>query len=215
MNELEEILRFYQELGAGFLEYQPEPKQQILFEINREILNCRKCPLHQMKKNYVPGEGAIEPDVMFIGEGPGETEDQFGRPFVGKAGQLLDKIIEKMGYSREQVFIGNIVKCRPPANRDPQKNEVEACLPYLIRQIEVIKPRIIVCLGRVALMHLLGQTSSISSERGKLFYFKGIPVIPTYHPAYILRQNTQESIAKAKWETWRDMEKVLELLGKT
>jgi DNA polymerase len=168
-----------------------------------------------MKKNYVPGEGAIEPDVMFIGEGPGETEDQFGRPFVGKAGQLLDKIIEKMGYSREQVFIGNIVKCRPPANRDPQKNEVEACLPYLIRQIEVIKPRIIVCLGRVALMHLLGQTSSISSERGKLFYFKGIPVIPTYHPAYILRQNTQESIAKAKWETWRDMEKVLELLGKT
>jgi DNA polymerase len=163
----------------------------------------------------VPGEGSVEPDIIFIGEGPGETEDNFGRPFVGKAGQLLDKLIDRMGYSRESVFIGNIVKCRPPGNRDPLPDEVSACKPYIERQIDILKPKVIVCLGKVALNNLLGQNYSIMKERGKLFYFKNIPVIPTYHPAYILRQTTAESTSKAKWDTWNDMQKALEIVKKS
>ncbi|MCK4764215.1 MAG: uracil-DNA glycosylase [Candidatus Aminicenantes bacterium] len=215
MSELKEILKFYREIGASFLEHHREDPLTALKEVSSEIHKCTKCPLHQKKKNYVPGEGSPEPDIMFIGEGPGETEDNFGRPFVGNAGQLLDKIIEKMGYSRETVFIGNIVKCRPPGNRDPEPGEVAACKPYLEKQVAILKPRVIVCLGRVALNNLLGQELSITNERGKLFYFNDIPVIPTYHPAYILRQKTKEAASKAKWDTWNDMLKVLEIAGKS
>ncbi len=215
MDELAEILKFYQEIGASFLEYHRQDPQAAMDEVKNEILSCTKCHLHQTRKNYVPGEGSLTPEIMFIGEGPGETEDNLGRPFVGKAGQLLDRLIERMGYSRETVFIGNIIKCRPPGNRDPLPDEVAACKPYLERQIEILKPKVIVCLGRVALNNLLGRDFSISRERGKLFHFQGIPVIPTYHPAYLLRQTNRESISKAKWETWHDMEKVLEIVRNT
>lgn len=215
MNELDEILKFYQEIGASFLEFQQENPLKALNEVTREIHNCSRCKLHEFKKNYVPGEGSVEPDIMFIGEGPGETEDNLGRPFVGKAGQLLDKLIERMGYTRESVFIGNILKCRPPDNRDPLPDEVAACKPFLERQLEILKPKVIVCLGKVALNNLLDRSLSIMKERGKTFYFKGIPVIPTYHPAYILRQKTKESTSKAKWDTWKDMQKVLEIVKKS
>ena len=198
MSELEEILKFYREIGAEFVEYQQEDPILDTNEINRQIMSCTKCPLHKTKKNYVPGEGSLDPDIMFIGEGPGETEDNFGRPFVGRAGQLLDKMIVRMGYTRETVFIGNIVKCRPPNNRDPLKDEVDACKPYLMAQIEILKPKVIVCLGKVAMNNLLGVSYSIMRERGKQFEFMGIPVIPTFHPAYILRQKAREAISKAK-----------------
>ncbi|MCI0471797.1 MAG: uracil-DNA glycosylase [Candidatus Aminicenantes bacterium] len=214
MKEFDEILKFYREIGAGFLEYHRENPITALNEVNKEIQGCTKCELHQTKKNYVPGEGCAEPDIMFIGEGPGETEDNLGRPFVGSAGQLLDKLIERMGYSRETVFIGNIVKCRPPGNRDPLAPEVAACKSFLEKQVDILKPKVIVCLGKVALNNLLDKDYSIIKERGKLFHFKNIPVIPTYHPAYILRQNTPEAVKKAKWETWSDMQKVLDIVGK-
>jgi uracil-DNA glycosylase family 4 len=212
MEEISEILKFYKEIGAEFVEGEYRDPQADLDELTREILHCTKCELHKNKKNYVPGEGCINPDVMFIGEGPGETEDNFGRPFIGKAGQLLDRLITKMGYTRETVFIGNIVKCRPPGNRDPLKKEVEACMPYLVRQIEILSPKVIVCLGKVAMNNLLGTDYSIMKERGRQFEFHGIPVIPTFHPAYILHQRTKEAISRAKWDTWHDMEKVLSLV---
>ena len=212
MGELEEILKFYKEIGAGFIEHEQEAPVMDMNEIKRQIMGCSKCPLHKTKKNYVPGEGSLDPDIMFIGEGPGETEDNFGRPFVGRAGQLLDKLIARMGYKRESVFIGNIVKCRPPNNRDPLQDEVDACKPYLMAQIEILKPKVIVCLGKVAMNNLLGVSYSIMRERGKRFEFMGIPVIPTYHPAYILRQKGKDAISKAKWDTWHDMEKVLAIV---
>jgi DNA polymerase len=212
MNELSEILTFYKEIGAEFVEKHEESPPMEIGVVRKEIMRCTACHLHRNKKNYVPGEGSLDPDIMFVGEGPGETEDNFGKPFIGKAGQLLDKMIAKMGYSRETVFIGNIVKCRPPNNRDPLPDEVAACKPYLIRQIQILRPKVIVCLGRVAMNNLLDGSYSIMKERGRQFEFMGIPVIPTYHPAFILRQKTKEATSKAKWETWRDMEKVLALV---
>jgi len=212
MSELLEILKFYQEIGAEFIEQEQRHPVMDINEITRQIMSCTRCELHKAKKNYVPGEGCIFPDIMFIGEGPGETEDNFGKPFIGKAGQLLDKLITRMGYTRDTVFIGNIVKCRPPGNREPSINEVDACLPYLHAQIEVIMPKVIVCLGRTAMNHLLGASYSIMGKRGQQFDFKGIPVIPTYHPSYVLHQKTRDGISKAKWDMWHDMEKVLTIL---
>lgn len=212
MEELKEILKFYRELGVEFIEREHSDPRVELDEVTRVIKNCTRCELHKTKKNYVPGEGSSSPDVVFIGEGPGETEDNFGRPFIGNAGQLLDKVIARMGYSRETVFIGNIVKCRPPNNRDPLKDEVDACMPFLIRQLEILRPKVIVCLGKVAMNNLLGTDYSIMAQRGKQFEFRGIPVIPTFHPAYILRQQTQDEISKAKWDMWHDMENVLAIV---
>lgn len=212
MTDISNILKFYKEIGADFVERRnPEPTSE-LRELTRRILACKKCPLHKTKTNYVPGEGTISPEIMFIGEGPGETEDKFGRPFIGKAGQLLEKIIDKMGYSRETVFIGNIVKCRPPNNRDPQKDEVEACLPFLKDQIKILDPKVIVCLGKVALNNLLNTNYPISKVRGQLFKFMDIPVIPTYHPAFILHKKDRDEVSRVKWETWSDMEKVLAIV---
>ncbi len=212
MNEITEILKFYKEIGAAFVEREQKAPSMDLSKVDSDIRSCTRCPLHETKKNYVPGEGSLEPDIMFIGEGPGETEDNFGRPFIGKAGQLLDKVIEKMGYSRKEVFIGNIVKCRPPQNRDPLPEEVAACRPFLLRQIEILAPKVIVCLGKVALNNLLGASYSIMKERGKQFDFNGTPMIPTFHPSYILHQKGRDAVSKAKWDMWRDMETVLALL---
>ncbi len=212
MNELRAILRFYDEMGAEFLHLPGSDPRADLAEVHREILECRRCRLHETKTHYVPGEGSHTPEILFVGEGPGETEDQFGRPFIGKAGQLLDKIIQKMGLSREAVFIGNVVKCRPPNNREPLKDEVEACLPFLLRQIAVLRPRVIVCLGKVALNNMLGTSYSMGRIRGQLLSFNGIPLVPTYHPAFILHKKDKEDISKAKWEVWEDMQQVLALL---
>ncbi|MCK4835377.1 MAG: uracil-DNA glycosylase [Candidatus Aminicenantes bacterium] len=215
MNTVEtfiEILKFYKEMGAEFLELKQDDPGLLLNQIHNEIKQCTKCDLHKTKSNYVPGEGSLRPDVFFIGEGPGETEDRFGRPFIGKAGQLLDKIILKMGYTRESVFIGNIIKCRPPNNRTPLKDEVEACIPYLKSQIEVLKPKVLVCLGKVAFDNLMGQSHPISKVRGQRFDYQNIPVIPTFHPSYILHQRSKQEISGAKWKVWEDMQKVLEII---
>jgi DNA polymerase len=213
MNELREILKFYGDMGAEFLHLPGSDPRADLAELNRQINQCRRCRLHEGKTHYVPGEGNNHPDILFVGEGPGETEDQFGRPFIGKAGQLLDKIIQKMGLGREDVFIGNVVKCRPPNNREPLKDEVEACLPYLLKQVEILKPKIIVCLGKVALNNLLGTSHSMGRIRGQLLSFHGIPLLPTYHPAYILHKRNKEEISRAKWEVWEDMQKVMALIS--
>ena len=212
MNDLREILKFYGEMGAEFLHLPGSNPRAGLAELNRDVLQCRRCRLHESKTHYVPGEGNIRPDILFIGEGPGETEDQFGRPFIGKAGQLLDKIIQKMGLSRDDVFIGNVVKCRPPNNREPLKDEVDACLPYLRRQIAALQPRVIVCLGKVALNNMLGTSHSMGRIRGQFLSLNGTPVMPTYHPAYILHTKDKEEITRAKWEVWEDMQKVLALI---
>ena len=214
MNDLRAILKFYGEMGADFLHLPVSDPRADLAELNREILQCRRCRLHESKTHYVPGEGNPRPGILFVGEGPGETEDQFGRPFIGRAGQLLDKIIQKMGLERQDVFIGNVVKCRPPNNREPLKDEVDACLPFLRRQIAVLRPRVIVCLGKVALNNLLGTAYSMGRVRGQQLEFAGIPLVPTYHPAFILHKRDKEEISKAKWEVWEDMQKVLALVGR-
>ncbi len=171
-----------------------ENKEKLLEIIAKEIQKCTKCPLYKNRKNPVPGEGNPDSEIIFIGEAPGYHEDVQGRPFVGSAGKLLTELIEMIGLNRKNVFITNVVKCRPPNNRDPLKEEIDACKPYLFKQIEIIKPRIIVTLGRhstLTILHHMGiKVHGISSVRGQIF--KGellginITVIPTYHPAAAL-----------------------------
>ncbi|MFA7231355.1 MAG: uracil-DNA glycosylase, partial [Victivallaceae bacterium] len=170
--------------------------------------NCRLCRLCEQRTRVVFGEGNPQAELMFIGEGPGFEEDQQGRPFVGAAGQLLDKMITAMQYSRESVYIANIVKCRPPNNRAPQPDEAVSCLPYLKRQIELIAPQAIVLLGAIPLLHLTGQTG-ITRLRGQWMEYNGIKVMPTYHPAYLLRKED------AKRDVWADLQQVMKLFGKT
>ena len=176
-------------------------------QLNSSAQKCQKCPLCTSRKNVVFGEGSPNADLMFIGEGPGYDEDQQGRPFVGKAGELLTKMINAMQFNREQVYIANIVKCRPPQNRNPLPEEASACLPYLERQIELIQPKIIVVLGAVPLKYLLNKTG-IMRSRGNWDSYKGIKVMPTFHPAYLLRN------PGAKREVWNDLQQVMQLFGK-
>lgn len=179
-----------------------------LREIRQELGDCRRCPLHSGRTNIVFGDGDPFARLMFVGEGPGEDEDAQGVPFVGKAGQLLTDIIEKgMKLSRSEVYIANVVKSRPPRNRDPEPDEIAACLPFLIKQIEAIQPKVIVTLGRVAAHALLGTTVPISKLRGHWQEFRGIPVMPTFHPSYLLRTPS------AKREVWADIQQVMEKLG--
>jgi len=182
-----------------------------LKEVAAEIAKCVKCPLHKGRNKTVPGQGNPQPEILFIGEGPGEEEDRQGLPFVGAAGQLLTRLIKRMGFTREEVFIANIVKCRPPNNRKPLPDESRACLPYLIEQIEVLQPKVIVLLGATALDGLIpselpGRT--ISRMRGKWIEYKNVPVMPTFHPSYLLRNQS------AMWDVWADMQLVLERLGR-
>ncbi len=177
-------------------------------ELINSVLHCRSCVLCETRTHAVPGEGNINAELMFIGEGPGAEEDRTGRPFVGKAGQLLDKMIAAMKFSREEVYIANVVKCRPPENRQPSPDEAMACLGYLKRQIALIQPKAIVCLGGVALSFLLNENAGIMRMRGKWLSFDGIPVMPTFHPAYLLRQES------AKRDAWNDLKQVMRALGK-
>jgi len=176
-----------------------------------EVRQCRKCDLGGLRTNAVPGEGHARARIMFIGEAPGADEDAQGRPFVGRAGQLLDKIIAACGLTRADIFIGNILKCRPPDNRDPRPDEVISCLPYLQRQIEIIEPEVIVALGAHAARTLLDTNKSIGQLRGHFEeYCVGIgrptiKVMATYHPAYLLRSYTPDN----RRRVWEDMKKVL------
>ena len=167
------------------------------------IASCEACPLAPTRHNTVPGQGPLHPDIMFVGEGPGADEDAQGLAFVGRAGQLLTKMIAAMGYTREQVFIGNIVKCRPPGNRTPTPQEMAWCMPYLKRQIAVIRPKLIVCLGSTAVKGLTGDQTGITRIRGTWREFEGIPVMLTFHPAYLLRNPAE------KGKVWTDLKAVL------
>ncbi len=176
--------------------------------LREQVLPCTRCKLHQARQVAVFGEGDPEARVMFVGEAPGAKEDQTGRPFVGPAGQLLDRIIEgAMGLRREDVFIANLNKCRPPNNRTPDAEEVAACLPYLKEQVQLVRPEVIVCLGRTAAQNLLGSTESTTALRRRQHAYADTPVVVTWHPAYLLREPSR------KRETWDDIKKVNRLLG--
>jgi DNA polymerase len=177
-----------------------------------KVAGCRACPLCQARRSTVFGEGDQQARLMFIGEGPGEEEDLQGRPFVGRAGQFLTRMIEAMGVTREQVYIANIVKCRPPGNREPQREEALVCLPYLERQIALVKPEAIVTLGNVPLQWLLGQ-KGITRMRGQWHDWRGIPVMPTYHPSYIIRLEGMEREKDIKRDVWTDLKQVMARLG--
>lgn len=174
-----------------------------------KVKGCTLCRLHEGRTQTVFGEGDPGAAIFFIGEGPGENEDQTGRPFVGRAGQLLDKMIAGMGLSREQVFIANIVKCRPPGNRVPALDEVQTCTPYLLRQLEIVQPKVIVTLGRPAAQYMLDSKLPMGKLRGQWQNWRGIKLMPTFHPSYVLRTYTEEVRAAV----WSDLKLVLTELG--
>jgi DNA polymerase len=173
-----------------------------------EVSVCVKCRLCQTRTNTVFGEGDPDAKIFFIGEGPGETEDLQGRPFVGRAGELLNKWIAAMGLRREQVFIANIVKCRPPENREPAPDETAACTPYLLRQLEIVRPQVIMTLGRPSSQYMLQTKISMGKMRGQWYDWRGIKLMPTYHPAYVLRNYSYETRAAV----WSDLQQVMQEL---
>jgi DNA polymerase len=176
----------------------------------KEVRGCPKCRLCQTRTHTVFGEGDVDAKIFFIGEGPGENEDLTGRPFVGRAGQLLDKMIVAMGLQREQVFIANIVKCRPPGNRVPAPDEVAACTPYLERQLEIIRPRVIVTLGLPSAKYMLGDPKlTMGRIRGTWRSWRGIKLMPTFHPSYVLRIYTPET----RKAVWSDLQQVMKEIG--
>jgi len=184
-----------------------------LGSVNDEILTCRKCGLAEGRTHAVPGEGDAAAELMFVGEGPGRDEDSQGRPFVGRAGQLLTKIIAAMTFERSRVFITNIVKCRPPENRVPQRGEVESCTPYLLRQVEIIRPRVIVSLGKTATDFFVPDaTGGMTAIRGKFYDWNGTRIMPTFHPSYLVRNEGNREIKRMVWD---DMRQVMALLGRT
>jgi DNA polymerase len=171
-------------------------------ELEKSIIGCNKCKLANGRKNIVFGTGNKNASVMFIGEGPGADEDAQGEPFVGRAGKLMNMAFEGIGIKREAVYIANVVKCRPPQNRNPEKEEANACLDYLRNQVMLVKPKIIVLLGSVALKNILGEEYGITASRGKWIEKKGILYMPTWHPAALLRDEAK------KIEFWKDLKEV-------
>jgi DNA polymerase len=234
--QLAERVRFYRELGiydfyrrqtsaptTAVTEDQPEStslsilqatvadprdRSSALRAIREDIGDCTRCVLHkQGRKQIVFGVGNPEADLMFIGEAPGADEDEQGEPFVGRAGQLLNNMITAMGIKREDVYIANIIKCRPPGNRTPERDECETCSPFLFRQIEIVKPKIIVALGAIAAKTLLGVNDAMMNLRGRIYDYRNTKLAVTYHPAYLLRDPRQ------KKETWKDLQMVMKYLG--
>lgn len=172
-------------------------------DLEKSIINCQKCKLCKQRQNIVFGTGNKEADIMFIGEGPGADEDRLGEPFVGRAGKLMNMAFDVVGIKREEVYIANVVKCRPPGNRNPEDDEANSCLDYLRNQVILVKPKIIVLLGSVALKNILGKEYGITASRGKIIEKKGIIYIPTWHPAALLRDENK------KVDFIRDLQKVL------
>jgi DNA polymerase len=172
-------------------------------QVREELGDCTRCKLHPQRKNIVFGVGNPEASLVFVGEAPGAEEDKQGEPFVGAAGQLLDKMILAMGLSRQEVYICNILKCRPPGNRNPEPDEIEQCEPFLKKQLAAIRPRMIVCLGKFAAQCLLRSDAPISRLRGQWKSYEGIPLMPTFHPAYLLRNPS------SKREVWADLQLVM------
>lgn len=185
------------------------PSDETFEQIHAEIGDCTRCPLHQERTHVVHTEGNRQARLMFVGEAPGADEDAQARPFVGRAGQLLTKIIEAIGLKREEVLIGNVNRCRPPGNRAPTTEEASMCKPFLLREIAVARPEVIVVLGNTAMKNLLDTREGITKLRGRFQDYKGIKVMPTFHPAYLLRDPSK------KRETWEDLKKVRDYLDST
>ncbi|MCU1286657.1 MAG: phage polymerase-related protein [Acidobacteriales bacterium] len=182
-------------------------KTAALDAIRADIGDCTRCRLSKERNQIVFGTGNMDADIMFVGEGPGADEDEQGLPFVGRGGQLLNNMINAMGIKREDVYIANVVKCRPPGNRTPERDECDTCSPFLMQQIEVVKPKIIVALGAVAAKNLLGLNDSMANLRGQIYDFKNTNLAVTYHPAYLLRDPRQKA------EAWKDLQMVMKHLG--
>lgn len=182
-------------------------KDDTLLKIREEIGDCTRCKLHKGRNKIVFGDGNPRARLVFVGEAPGADEDKQGIPFVGRAGKLLTQMIEAMGLQRQDVYICNVVKCRPPDNRKPEDDEVSTCSPYLLRQLDVIEPKVLVCLGAVAAQTLLKTTRGISQFRGEWMDWRGHKLMATYHPAYLLRNPA------AKADVWKDLQKVMAELG--
>ena len=182
-------------------------KVSTLEEIRAEMGDCRRCKLYAGRTRLVFGDGAADARLMFVGEAPGADEDQQGLPFVGAAGQLLNRMLDKLGLRREEVYIANIVKSRPPGNRDPEADEITACLPFLKKQIQAIRPRVIVVLGRIAAHALLGTKEPLTRLRGHWQRYGDIRVMPTFHPSFLLRAPQE------RHKTWADMQQVMEYLA--
>jgi uracil-DNA glycosylase len=201
IDDLKSYLEYLREMGVESLPALPPPKST-LKEVRTDLGECKRCKLHRTRRTLVFGEGNEKATLMLVGEGPGYEEDIQGKPFVGKAGQLLTKILQSIHIEREQVYIANIVKCRPPQNRNPEPDEISACLPFILRQIQVIQPKIICALGTVATQSLLQTQGKITALRGKCFDLTGIRMIPTYHPAFLLRN------PERKKDVWEDMKRI-------
>ncbi len=193
--------------GLSLFEASDKILDDTLLKTREDLGECTRCKLHKTRKKIVFGDGSPKADLVFIGEGPGADEDAQGLPFVGRAGKLLTQMIEAMGLQRRDVYICNVVKCRPPENRQPEKDEVMACSPFLFRQLDVLKPKVIVCLGSTAAQTLLQTNRGISHFRGEWLDFRGYKMLATYHPAYLLRN------PGAKGEVWKDLQKVMAELG--
>jgi uracil-DNA glycosylase len=228
-DQVREHLRFAAELGVAGVSRDPDWRSraqdgpatadvpiaplfkgppEALAAIRADIGDCTRCKLHTLgRRQIVFGVGNAQADLMFVGEAPGADEDVKGEPFVGRAGQLLTKIIEAIGLKREDVYIANVIKCRPPQNRNPEQDEVDTCEPFLFQQIDVIKPKVVVALGTFAARALLRTLDPISRLRGRVFEYRGAKLVPTFHPAYLLRNPS------SKREVWEDMKLVRSLLG--
>lgn len=215
-----DLNRYLGDFGWARSPHPPEPAASVtastlesggqsLESLSRKAAGCTLCRLSEQRQTVVFGEGSESAPLMFIGEGPGAEEDRTGRPFVGQAGKLLDKMIFAMGFERGEVYIANVVKCRPPGNRDPRDDEVAACSPYLDRQIELVSPRVLVALGKPAAHRLTGSRKPIGAMRGRWSSYRGIPLMPVFHPAYLLRN------PKAKREVWDDLKLVMQRLAST
>jgi DNA polymerase len=224
-DQLREHLRFAQELGVAGVSCDPawrarptdvaappvallhKSAAEALASVRAQIGDCTRCKLHRLgRRQIVFGVGNPQADLMFVGEAPGHDEDVQGIPFVGRAGQLLTKIIEAIGLAREDVYIANVIKCRPPENRNPEQDEVDTCEPFLFEQIDIIKPKVVVALGTFAARALLRTLDPISRLRGRVYEYRGAKLIPTFHPAYLLRNPA------SKREVWEDMKRVRDLL---
>jgi DNA polymerase len=193
--------------GPSLFESAEKIADDSLLKIQTDLGDCTRCKLHKGRNKIVFGDGNPKAELVFVGEGPGHDEDVQGLPFVGRAGKLLTQMIEAMGLRRKDVYICNVVKCRPPENRAPEKEEVATCSPFLLRQIDAIAPKVIVCLGSVAAQTLLETNRGISQFRGQWLEFRGRKLLATYHPAYLLRNPS------AKSEVWKDLQKVMAVLG--
>ena len=203
MDELKRYLKILKEIGfdeifAGEVmenqENNVKEKLKVLQELKKELENCTRCDLYKSRTQPVPGDGNINAKLMFVGEAPGADEDRQGKPFVGRAGQLLNRLIEATGHKREEFYITNVNKCRPPNNRTPTIEEQKACFPFLEKEIEVVNPKVICCLGAAAARAFLGRPVSITKERGQKIYWRDKILVLTYHPAYVLRNPKAEDI---------------------